>query len=584
MPPETSRMTIRFKCPHCQKSLSVKDHLAGKKAACPVCKHAITIPTPKSEPVDVEAFAAEALADKPVEKVPEPVSTKTVDFICPFCDEELKLSADLAGKKTPCPKCTRVIAVPKLQEEKPRDWRTVQKKGPSGAIGNLPEQPDDAWSTSQKSKVSQQAMAEAGALPEAPARPLGAAGWARGIVKWGTVAGIAFLLISLIVSARRTKVTKDHLMEAKVHLPKMSPLLQMEYHRAAGEIDVRKFRASDAQDSFSRARHSFEKFAAEDAAAVHDRDLLLIRLVLSEAEMGADAGDVTLKTTKLVQRFDWKDNVVQREMAQTLEKMHSDEAKASALRQLACRFLEQNKLDIALSLANPLGGGVGHPPLLRAQCTSLRLVRDDNDAAQDMRPPESGKFNADLLSRVAYAQAHAFKKAYAEALSVAKSPGPAPDRLEACVAGAAIALADKKSKDAAAEAAPFIAEALIAYKEFPKDAKGKGPSWAVLELIRLGSRTGADVQPLVAQLPDVFKPRAQLDMLLARLDKSTQVEKSPPEEIKENTTARAFAWEALARHNTRLGNPGDVADVEEASRPFYHLGIALGREKEPPNK
>src|SRR5262249_31932199 len=36
-------MTIRFKCPHCQKPLGVKDQLAGKKAKCPVCKKDIMI-------------------------------------------------------------------------------------------------------------------------------------------------------------------------------------------------------------------------------------------------------------------------------------------------------------------------------------------------------------------------------------------------------------------------------------------------------------------------------------------------------------------------------------------------------------
>src|SRR5437879_5433237 len=108
-------MAIRFKCPHCHKPLSVKDHLAGKKAACPVCKKSMTIPSPLSVPADVEAFAAEALAEKPAEAAAAPASTQTIEFTCPFCDEELKLSADLAGKKTPCPSCTRVITVPLLK-------------------------------------------------------------------------------------------------------------------------------------------------------------------------------------------------------------------------------------------------------------------------------------------------------------------------------------------------------------------------------------------------------------------------------------------------------------------------------------
>src|SRR5947209_1252354 len=104
-------MPIRFKCTHCHKQLSVKEHLAGKKAVCPVCKKAILIPLPLA-PVDVEALAAAALADVPTEKPVDAAGPGTVDFTCPFCDEELSLAADLAGKKTPCPKCTKLIKVP----------------------------------------------------------------------------------------------------------------------------------------------------------------------------------------------------------------------------------------------------------------------------------------------------------------------------------------------------------------------------------------------------------------------------------------------------------------------------------------
>src|SRR5437868_8458599 len=136
---DSTRTTIRFKCPHCQKPLSVKDHLAGRKASCPVCKKAITVPE-QVPATDVESVAAEVLADKLADKPLEAAVTKTIDFTCPFCDEELKLPADLGGKKAPCPKCTKVIKIPLPQPEKPRDWRTSQRAGPTGALTNQPEQ------------------------------------------------------------------------------------------------------------------------------------------------------------------------------------------------------------------------------------------------------------------------------------------------------------------------------------------------------------------------------------------------------------------------------------------------------------
>ena len=45
-------MPIKFKCPHCQRGLSVKEHLAGKTAKCPACKKALKIPAPVSSPAD----------------------------------------------------------------------------------------------------------------------------------------------------------------------------------------------------------------------------------------------------------------------------------------------------------------------------------------------------------------------------------------------------------------------------------------------------------------------------------------------------------------------------------------------------
>jgi uncharacterized protein YbaR (Trm112 family) len=58
-------MPIRFPCPHCKRGLSVKDHLAGKRAACPACKQPLTIPAASAAPAaeDVEALAAAALGE-----------------------------------------------------------------------------------------------------------------------------------------------------------------------------------------------------------------------------------------------------------------------------------------------------------------------------------------------------------------------------------------------------------------------------------------------------------------------------------------------------------------------------------------
>jgi phage FluMu protein Com len=46
-------MPIKFPCPHCKKGLSVKEHLAGKRAKCPACKKVLTVPAPESAPAEL---------------------------------------------------------------------------------------------------------------------------------------------------------------------------------------------------------------------------------------------------------------------------------------------------------------------------------------------------------------------------------------------------------------------------------------------------------------------------------------------------------------------------------------------------
>src|SRR5258708_5628704 len=153
-------MPIKFACPHCKRGLSVKDHLAGKRAACPACKKALTIPkgsstthaplrdipAPAAPRVDAESAAAEAFADEPATG---PKEVRTVDFNCPFCDAELKLSVELAGKRTSCPECRRIIKVPEVVQEGPKDWRKAARIGPSGPRAQDERAPEGASEPAQ---------------------------------------------------------------------------------------------------------------------------------------------------------------------------------------------------------------------------------------------------------------------------------------------------------------------------------------------------------------------------------------------------------------------------------------------------
>jgi tetratricopeptide (TPR) repeat protein/DNA-directed RNA polymerase subunit M/transcription elongation factor TFIIS len=192
-------MPIKFACPNCQKMLQVKDHLAGKKGPCPACKKVITVPAQsqaaaaraRSE-LDLEELATAALAEpKAAPQVPT-----TVDFTCPYCDAEVHLSAELAGKNTPCPECRRIIKVPLLEKTGPRDWRRPETQvGPSGA-----RRPDaeleGAWGTqTTRRSASQEALLEAGAIREAR-EPVTVAQWVKrgaALAVFLAAAGVGFL-------------------------------------------------------------------------------------------------------------------------------------------------------------------------------------------------------------------------------------------------------------------------------------------------------------------------------------------------------------------------------------------------------
>ena len=584
-------MTIKFKCEHCQKPLSVKDHLAGKKADCPVCKKKIVIPAAMSEPADLEAFAAEALADQPAEKAPAPVSTKTIEFPCPFCDEQVKVSADEGGKKLPCPHCTNIVKVPLPDDNKPKDWRDLQKKGPTAALSNLPEQLEDAWGTEQKGKVSRAAMEEAGALPDPVAKPLGLAGWAGRIFKWGAVAGLFLLVIAFLIQAAAVKNENKAIAFGVEYAkkPETKPLHKAAIHRAIGELYVRNRDVVKARQHFLTARALLE--GKDDSSSQIERDLMLIHVLLSQAEMGGTTEE-SLQAAKVRPRFDWKDGEVQKDLLQTLNAMSSNEAKSSGLRKLGSRLIDLDKIEVAMGLANGLAnpqiskGVAKRSPFFVQQVGFLLKAKNEKVAAGYISPPETGKPLVDILTRVAYTEGHARSGNYDEALSLITTKGSPTGTLEASVAGAAIAQADTKNKD---KAGPFIKSCIReGIDVVSKDLKTKASPWVVMELIRVGSRTdlAEEVKSLASFVPAAYKGCVQLDILQAQLEKAN----SPAQvivtgDVDPKSNEHALAWESLARQNARLGASKNVrpSEVDEALRPFIHLGLALG-EKESPAK
>src|SRR6266498_2393024 len=69
-------MPIRVKCESCKKTLSVKDHLAGKKIKCPVCQNLVVV-SAATGPKEPPAKTTERATGGPAGKKPA-VTTKPI--------------------------------------------------------------------------------------------------------------------------------------------------------------------------------------------------------------------------------------------------------------------------------------------------------------------------------------------------------------------------------------------------------------------------------------------------------------------------------------------------------------------------
>lgn len=177
-------MLISIKCPNpnCKKQLRIDARHAGKKVSCAGCNQHIRLPTAEELKINLKSAVAapasggeeevidfDMLASQAVhaEKAAEVDANKTemVKFTCPQCDEPIEMAAENAGKRAPCPSCRRIIAVPKIEGAKPKDWREKQATGPSMAKKEEVKL-EGAWGNQAAARVSLEALEEAKALPK----------------------------------------------------------------------------------------------------------------------------------------------------------------------------------------------------------------------------------------------------------------------------------------------------------------------------------------------------------------------------------------------------------------------------------
>jgi ribosomal protein S27E len=612
-------MAIKVHCPTCKKNLAVPDEAAGKKVRCRGCKNILPVPAaaarpgpaavPVSAPADAEALAASVFSDPPpAAAVEEP---QFVEFKCPQCDEPLKLSADLAGKQSPCPSCRRIIKVPLPQKREAADWRNQQKKLPSGARQNFEsDQPEGALAaTAASTAVSQEALQEAGVIKE-EREPLTARQWAFRI---GAPVTALVVLVGVGITLRHitNQNTLDQAVEKAVKdvgsLKDKKPLFsveaQAEVNRAAGEYYLHK----NIRGCVDKANKYFREARSLLAGrSGYENDVALIELALSQIELGDDG-----KAVDNGERLSWKDTP--NELRQTLEKIHSPEAKVLALHEVGRQLIAKGHQNVAALLATAVGNG--HPDALGV--VGLELLSADPKHAETLA-------NQGLDSLPQAGAAPARQEAAPSsliALCVALRPkeqDPCRGRLPEVPkqnesndpniplgwieglghqgnAAAARQLIGKLSTPqmafqgyvtlAAAEApdaaGPDVQEAIKLLETGTVSGKNVS-SWLLLRLVQTAINAKlVEKAPVAANaIQDAgLRGRAQLAVLRAQLEAGKKkAETDQANVVDKQTPVHPLAWEALARNNARVdgGTLKAVQSWEEKVRPLGLVGAALG--------
>ncbi|HYT87166.1 MAG TPA: hypothetical protein VEL76_00470, partial [Gemmataceae bacterium] len=572
-------MSIRFKCPNptCKKALTVKDDLAGKKAACPACKKSLTIPRPQPaaqvpgpSAEDLEALAAAAFADEPAAPgkaaaAPEPAKDQqTIDFKCEYCDTPLQAPATEAGKKIQCtnPECRLLVKVPVPQVKK--DWRSVAQAGPSFARQDEPEKLAGVQGSEVK-KVSAEALEEAGVIQE-DEEPVG---WGQRIKMYVWIlAGAAVIVLGIVgynayfsrTAQKRAFDNAIAYLQPKDGKPQLPPILVAELNRAAGEFYLQARDAKNAREYFLKARAALQNKADKTLAEI-ERNWLLLDLTLNQIDLGGEQNAVTEGTG-----LPWQD--VANELRQTLGLLSGTETKAAAVRAVGWRLLQKKQDGIAVTLAGQMANNEPVPQLV-AQKVAFQIAAKQEKEVKNGLASLKEKDEPERVTRLAHAGGHALEGKFEDAHKEVVRKGPAQDRLETALTVADIALL--QGQDSAAKA--NLEEAFRA-EEALRKGKPLSPGLQA-QLGWLAAQAGMTEKAAALLTDKAGKAQAQFPVLQAKLKDlakggtAAEMKLADGTVNDKDTLAYALAVEAIARHNARLGRHGDVEDIIESLEPRF---------------
>ncbi len=578
-------MPIRFRCPKCKKVLSVKEHLAGKKAACPACKHPIVIPKPKptaapvAPPANVEDLAAKALAaaEEEEKKQEAPKESRTIKFNCDYCDEEVEVGFDLGGKREPCPSCKRILKVPLPEDDKPKDWREIARKGPQLALKNQPEELEGAWGTeTDKGRVSRGSLEEAGAIQEAEVEPVGAGVWFQRAFITLAVFGI-FVGLYYAAQFYRTKALQKHTL-AKAQQAygevqeKMDRGWKAEMQRKIGNFHSKANKPQEARKAFLTAAYLLQETPdGKTKPPSPAEEILLSDIAVSMVQLGGNEDQVIEKI-----RLSWSE--VQRDLERALQGIVTPDGRAFALRRVAKALHARGQDQLAEAMANRLNAGAQGDPIILAELAALMLSSGKKEEAEALvfKLPEDEESRLDLPTRLAWAAGKAYQGDFEAARKIASRKGNPIERFQAAMAVGDIALlkSDANSVQASLESALEIAK------------KGAIQPKAIslimryqLSLLSAYSEDGEEAKSRAGNLPN--KELKALALLAIRRKAEDPLDTSAFPHKKSIAFAKGLVLEAESK--IKKGQTSEVqalaANTDPALQPLVYVGMALGSQE-----
>jgi hypothetical protein len=614
-------MPITFTCSNCNARMSVPDQMAGKRGKCSKCKGAIVVPAPANAapaaarkpgeaprpapaeaapppeaPVDLEAAAAAALADE----VQEEKVVEQIEFICPMCDEPVKLPLDLGGKKHPCPSCRRIIPVPMPKASDRKNWRDTGPKLPSAARRDDGPAPEDAWGTRQMSGPSQEALKQAGVLQEKH-KPLTLLQRLRPYLLLATpllLLGGGWYGWTLYRAAgleKRSLAYALEMAESEQGAKAVGgPAGQAVLDSYAGRYHLRSQQSgsSTLPGSASKAREEFSKTVARAGRVTGPEvDVLLLETAPAVLQLAGTPDQIESDVRRPMPE-------VQKLLRAVLAGIRDPDARLEALRQTAAALIAQGEGGRVRPLTLQVYASADADQAEALATVGLEFLRAGKDAEADA-----------VLDEVVGVLKQGEKpepRAAVVALALARNkksptgPGKTPPEIERVQIGEAAGLAWRKQLDQARQRAGKLdnpdgrfrallevavatgqaadVEAALTALTAAKDADVR---WATLRLVWLGQQAGLSPEKMeqaVAFLPRALAGWGQLTLLRVRLKASRSVESADALEKIASPLAQQAARVELSWHNTRqsVSWVRTVEGWDEGPRAFGLLGVALG--------